>query len=63
VPTVIGPVVVPVNYGVMGDAIVFRVGPGTTSWQTAGCQVAVEVDRIDDAFDQGWSVLVRDTQT
>jgi hypothetical protein len=59
VPTASGPVVVPVNYSVVDGAIVFRTAPGTTPSQAAGCQVAFEVDRIDDAFSQGWSVLVR----
>ncbi|KUO17746.1 helix-turn-helix domain-containing protein [Streptomyces dysideae] len=59
VPTASGPVIVPVNYSVVDGAIVFRTGPGTTPAQAAGCQVAFETDRIDDAFSQGWSVLVR----
>ncbi|MFG2549410.1 pyridoxamine 5'-phosphate oxidase family protein [Streptomyces sp. NPDC048581] len=33
--------------------------PGTAPSQAAGCQVAYEVDRIDEAFAQGWSVLLR----
>lgn len=37
----------------------FRTAPGTTPSQAAGCQVACEVDRIDEAFAQGWRVLVR----
>ena len=59
VPTASGPVIVPVNYSVVDSAIVFRTAPGTTPSQAAGCQVAFEVDRIDDAFSSGWSVLVR----
>ncbi|MFD5256336.1 helix-turn-helix domain-containing protein [Streptomyces bobili] len=59
VPTVTGPVIVPVNYSVVDGAIVFSTDPGTTPSEAAGCQVAFEVDRIDDAFSQGWSVLVR----
>ncbi|RPF30912.1 pyridoxamine 5'-phosphate oxidase family protein [Streptomyces sp. TLI_185] len=59
VPTVSGPVVVPVNYSVVEGAIVFRTEPGSTPSQASGCQVAFEVDRIDDAFSRGWSVLVR----
>jgi len=54
-----GPVVLPVNYGVVDDAIVFRTEPGSTPARASGHQVAFEVDRIDDAFSQGWSVLVR----
>ncbi|MFF4507346.1 helix-turn-helix domain-containing protein [Streptomyces sp. NPDC001401] len=59
VPTASGPVVVPVNYSVVDGAIVFRTEPGSTPAQASGCQVAFEVDRIDDAFSRGWSVLVR----
>jgi len=59
VPTESGPVIVPVNYSVVEGAVVFRTAPDTTPAQAAGCQVAFEVDRIDDAFSQGWSVLVR----
>lgn len=54
-----GPVVVPVNYSVIDDAVVFRTTPHTTPATAAGTQVAFEVDRIDDALSQGWSVLVR----
>lgn len=59
VPTVSGPVVVPVNYSLVDGGIVFRTKPGSTPAQAVGCQVAFEVDRIDDAFSKGWSVLVR----
>ncbi|MFI8242267.1 helix-turn-helix domain-containing protein [Streptomyces sp. NPDC085866] len=59
VPTAAGPVIVPVNYSVVDGAIVFRTERGATPALAMGCQVAFEVDRIDDAFSQGWSVLVR----
>ncbi|MGW0886542.1 helix-turn-helix domain-containing protein [Streptomyces sp. NPDC002671] len=59
VPTATGPVIVPVNYSVVDDGIVFRTAPGSTPSLAAGQHVAFEVDRIDDAFSQGWSVLVR----
>ncbi|GAA2280289.1 hypothetical protein GCM10010145_59840 [Streptomyces ruber] len=54
-----GPVIVPVNYSVLDGAIVLRTAPGGTPAQAAGRQVAFEVDHIDEAFSQGWSVLVR----
>ncbi|BCM72188.1 MULTISPECIES: helix-turn-helix domain-containing protein [Streptomyces] len=53
------PVVVPVNYSVVDDAVVFRTQPGTVSLQGLGREVAFEVDRVDDALSQGWSVVVR----
>ncbi len=59
VPTATGPLVVPVNYTVVDGTIVFRTAVGATPALAAGCQVAFEVDRIDDAFSSGWSVLVR----
>ncbi|MGW2747409.1 helix-turn-helix domain-containing protein [Streptomyces sp. NPDC001450] len=59
VPTASGPVIVPVNYSVVDGSIVFRTARGATPSLADGCQVAFEVDRIDDAFSQGWSVLVR----
>jgi nitroimidazol reductase NimA-like FMN-containing flavoprotein (pyridoxamine 5'-phosphate oxidase superfamily) len=59
VSTESGPVIVPVNYSVVDGAVVFRTGAGTTPSLAAGHQVAFEVDRIDDAFSRGWSVLVR----
>lgn len=55
-----GPHVVPVNYAVDGDSIVFRTTPysvlGTYAW--AG-DIAFEVDHIDPAARQGWSVVAR----
>ncbi|WP_086025992.1 pyridoxamine 5'-phosphate oxidase family protein [Streptomyces viridochromogenes] len=59
VPTPSGPVVVPVNYSVVDGAIIYRTALGTTPSLASGRQVAFEVDRIDDAFSRGWSVLVR----
>ncbi|GHK05059.1 helix-turn-helix domain-containing protein [Streptomyces sp. NPDC003753] len=58
VPTESGPVIVPVNYGVVGGSIVFRTAPEAVPSQAADSQVAFEVDRIDGSFSQGWSVLV-----
>ena len=57
VPTVSGPVIVPVNYTVVDGAIVYRTAPGAMPSRAAGCQVTFEIDRIDDAFGEGWSVL------
>ena len=59
VHTVSGPVIVPVNYDFVEGVIVFRTAPDTVPSQASGAQVAFEVDRIDGAFSQGWSVLVR----
>ncbi|WP_225823859.1 helix-turn-helix domain-containing protein [Streptomyces naphthomycinicus] len=59
VPTATGPVIVPVDYSVIDAAIVFRTALGATPSLASGRQVAFEVDRIDDAFSRGWSILVR----
>ncbi|MFF7313499.1 pyridoxamine 5'-phosphate oxidase family protein [Streptomyces sp. NPDC008137] len=59
VTTDAGPVVLPVNYSVVDGDIVFRTDPGSAPSQAAGDRVAFEVDRIDEAFSEGWSVLVR----
>ena len=54
----LGPVVVPVNFAVMADSIVIRTGRGTLIQAHAYDQVAFEVDHLDEAMRQGWSVLV-----
>ncbi|MFJ9346387.1 pyridoxamine 5'-phosphate oxidase family protein [Streptomyces sp. NPDC101237] len=51
------PVVVPVNYEVVDETIVFRTAPHTVAARAAETEVAFEVDRVDDALSQGWSVL------
>jgi len=57
--TASGPVVLPVNFAVVAGTIVIRTGEGTMVEGHADEQVAFEVDRIDEALSQGWSVLVR----
>ncbi|GGR84159.1 DNA-binding protein [Streptomyces humidus] len=52
-----GPAVVPVNYDVVDDAIVFRTAPDSTPAAAVGTEVAFEVDHMDEALSQGWSVL------
>ncbi|MFD9389495.1 pyridoxamine 5'-phosphate oxidase family protein [Streptomyces sp. NPDC060000] len=51
------PAVVPVNYDVIDDAIVFRTAPDSTPAAAVGTEVAFEVDHMDEALSQGWSVL------
>ena len=57
--TASGPVLLPVNFAVVAGTIVIRTGAGTAIDGHADGQVAFEVDRIDEALSQGWSVLVR----
>lgn len=53
-----GPRIVPVNYAVHQDAIVFRTAPysemSSHGWDT---ELAFEVDHIDHETHQGWSVV------
>jgi nitroimidazol reductase NimA-like FMN-containing flavoprotein (pyridoxamine 5'-phosphate oxidase superfamily) len=54
-----GPVAVPVNFAMLGDDVVFRTPPespavGATDQQ----RVSFEVDHLDEALGEGWSVLV-----
>ncbi|MGW4079246.1 helix-turn-helix domain-containing protein [Streptomyces asiaticus] len=53
-----GPVIIPVNYSVIDGAVVFRTAPDAAPVAAAGAEVAFEVDHIDEALSQGWSVLV-----
>jgi nitroimidazol reductase NimA-like FMN-containing flavoprotein (pyridoxamine 5'-phosphate oxidase superfamily) len=56
--TPVGPRIVPVNYSLHGDAIVFRTAPyselSTYGWDT---NLAFEVDDLDHETHQGWSVV------
>jgi nitroimidazol reductase NimA-like FMN-containing flavoprotein (pyridoxamine 5'-phosphate oxidase superfamily) len=51
--------VLPVNFAVLAGTIVVRTAAGTAIEAHADEQVALEVDHIDEALRQGWSVLVR----
>jgi len=54
------PVVLPVNYAVFEDTVVFRSTPGTKlSLALRATVVAFEVDDYDPNGDRGWSVLMR----
>jgi nitroimidazol reductase NimA-like FMN-containing flavoprotein (pyridoxamine 5'-phosphate oxidase superfamily) len=56
--TPIGPRIVPVNYSLHGDAIVFRTTPysklSTYGWNA---DLAFEVDSFDRETHEGWSVV------
>lgn len=53
-----GPRIVPVNYSVVDESIVFRTTPysvlGTYAWNT---KLAFEVDDVDAETEHGWSVV------
>ena len=50
--------ILPVNYLVDGEIVVFRTDPGAKLEGAPLSRVAFEVDAIDPATQQGWSVLV-----
>jgi nitroimidazol reductase NimA-like FMN-containing flavoprotein (pyridoxamine 5'-phosphate oxidase superfamily) len=56
--TPLGPRIVPVNYAVVEDSVVFRTAPyselSTYGWNT---EIAFEVDHLDHETQQGWSVV------
>jgi len=53
------PAIMPVNYVLDGDAIVFRTSAGSRlATATDGAVVAFEVDEIDEFQRTGWSVVV-----
>jgi hypothetical protein len=56
-----GEVIVPVNFAMLDGTIVIRTSEGTVIDAHGDGPVAFEVDRVDDALCQGWSVLVRGT--
>jgi len=53
-----GPVAVPVNFAMLGDDVIFRTEAGDeVADATAQDKVSFDVDHIDDALREGWSVL------
>lgn len=59
-----GPVAVPVNYAMLDNAAVFRTDDRTAASGAVSQQrVSFDVDQIDDALSEGWSVLVSGTAT
>jgi len=55
-----GPVVLPVNYVLDGDSVLFRTSPhNTVARYVDSTLVAFEVDEFVDYTQTGWSVLVR----
>ncbi|MFB7462301.1 helix-turn-helix domain-containing protein [Streptomyces sp. NPDC056224] len=52
-----GPAIFPVNYVMAGNEIAFRTSEEAALAGTAGTEVAFEVDHIDEAMKEGWSVM------
>jgi nitroimidazol reductase NimA-like FMN-containing flavoprotein (pyridoxamine 5'-phosphate oxidase superfamily) len=53
-----GPVVLPVNYVMAGQTVIFRTAPDTLVAGYLDGPAGFEVDRLDEAVSRGWSVLV-----
>ena len=53
-----GITMLPVNFAVTGKTIIFRTAPDTLLALYADAQVSFEVDHLDGALHEGWSVLV-----
>ncbi|WP_395298231.1 helix-turn-helix domain-containing protein [Kitasatospora hibisci] len=56
-----GPAALPVNYRVLDATILYRTVAGGTLARAADSEVAFEVDRLDETFATGWSVLLNGT--
>jgi nitroimidazol reductase NimA-like FMN-containing flavoprotein (pyridoxamine 5'-phosphate oxidase superfamily) len=55
-----GPVVLPVNYVMDGETVLFRTSPANSiARHLDDARVAFEVDEFDDYTQSGWSVVVR----
>jgi len=53
------PVVLPVNFALDGESVVFRTGPGSKlEAATRQAVVAFQADHVDLADETGWSVLL-----
>ena len=57
------PAILPVNYILDGEQILYRTDEGTDLSKAGLTRVAFEVDHIDPTSRQGWSVLVQGRRT
>lgn len=55
------PLIFPVNYVLDADAIIFRTSIGTKFTHSSLDRVAFEVDEVDSARKEGWSVAIEGT--
>jgi nitroimidazol reductase NimA-like FMN-containing flavoprotein (pyridoxamine 5'-phosphate oxidase superfamily) len=53
------PEVLPVNYGLDGDTVVFRTAEGSALNHASLSVIAFEVDHIEETTRSGWSVVVQ----
>lgn len=54
-----GPLILPINYALDGEEIIFRTSEGTKLDLAHGSAVCFEVDEFDREERSGWSVVVR----
>ncbi len=58
------PVILPVHFALVGQAVVFRTNPGSRfDAATLGAVVAFQADRYEPESGSGWSVLVQGVAT
>src|SRR5260370_41372268 len=55
------PEILPVNFALDGETVLFRTAEGTVLDQASLSVVAFEVDHLDEQNHSGWSVLVQGT--
>ena len=53
------PMVLPVNYAVSSEIVIFRTGEGSKLEASHGARVAFEIDAVDETDGSGWSVVVQ----
>lgn len=53
------PMILPVNYSIEADIVIFRTGLGTKLEAATDAKVAFEVDEVDNSAGTGWSVVVQ----
>jgi len=56
-----GPIALPVNYEFTGGEIVISTDPVKAAALEAGGTVGFEIDRVDEAVSEGWSVMASGT--
>jgi len=54
-----GVMILPVNYAVKGQTIIYRTAPDTLLALHVNTQLSFEVDQCDETLHEGWSVLVQ----
>ena len=57
--TASGIVILPVNFAVTANTVVVRTDGGSVIAAHADGEVSFEVDHVDEALEQGWSVLIQ----